>query len=287
MHAYDLFVRVRDDLRAQATDQEWSDLELYRRLDRAYLKVWGEQVTLFESWQVKRATIDVVASTELYSLPVDCKKIVMIEYMFDSLYYPIKNTNYRDLFQYSSAANFSFIDMEEKRYYELDSQIGIVPTPVGAVTAGIRVTYYPHAGHLHSGLVAAVAGTGPTTTVTLATGASTDDDAYNGQYLHIVSGTGAGQKALISDYVGATKVATVVFATAPTTASVYAVHPKSERELDELIILQTCRDCCVRADPAGAKIFAELYAIERKRRVDELEQRNLEPRMVRFIDPNV
>jgi hypothetical protein len=56
--------------------------------------------------------------------------------------------------------------------------------------------------------------------------------------------------------------------------------------MDELIILQADRDLCVVHDPVAAKIFAELYAIERKRRVEEMAQRNLEPRQIRYVDPD-
>jgi len=50
---------------------------------------------------------------------------------------------------------------------------------------------------------------GAATTITLASGASGTDDAYNGLGIYIKSGTGEGQSRTITDYVGATKVATV------------------------------------------------------------------------------
>lgn len=287
MHALDLFTRVRDDLLASAANQKWTDAQVYRYLNRAYRKVWGEQTTLFESWGLKRSTIDLVASTEMYSLPADCKKIVLIEYLYNGVYYPIKDVPYQDTYQFSAAlVNPYTIEINSKRYYELGAQIGVVPTPSSSLVAGIRVTYYPSSGGIHAGTVAAVTGSGPSTAITLATGASDDDDAYNDQYVSITSGTGAGQKAQITDYVGATKVATVTFATAPTTASAYAIWPKTEKEMDELIIIQADRDLLLVQDPAAARLFADVYNIERKRRVEEMEQRNLEPRMVRYIDPD-
>lgn len=52
---------------------------------------------------------------------------------------------------------------------------------------------------------------GSATTITLDTGASAVDDFYNGDLIELVSGTGAtpGTQVTITDYVGATKVATV------------------------------------------------------------------------------
>ncbi len=63
-------------------------------------------------------------------------------------------------------------------------------------------------------------------TITLDAGASAVDDFYNYQVIQIVSGTGAGQARIVSDYVGATKVATVNgnWATNPDNTSVFALR---------------------------------------------------------------
>lgn len=67
---------------------------------------------------------------------------------------------------------------------------------------------------------------GATGTITLDTGASAVDDAYNGMRVGILSGTGAGQERVISDYVGSTKVASVAvnWTTAPDATSVFVVY---------------------------------------------------------------
>jgi hypothetical protein len=71
-----------------------------------------------------------------------------------------------------------------------------------------------------------------TTTITLNTSASTSDDAYNGQLVFIRSGTGQDQIALVEDYVGSTKVATIrtrsangEWAIVPDTTSAYVMIP--------------------------------------------------------------
>jgi hypothetical protein len=63
------------------------------------------------------------------------------------------------------------------------------------------------------------------TTIKLALVSSATDDAYNVMYVTITSGTGSGQVRRITDYVGATKVATVntAWTTTPDNTSVYAV----------------------------------------------------------------
>ena len=70
----------------------------------------------------------------------------------------------------------------------------------------------------------AQAGSG--TTVTLDAGASAVDDFYNTSLITIVSGTGAGQTRAITDYAGATKVATVNnWFTQPDSSSVFVILP--------------------------------------------------------------
>jgi len=66
---------------------------------------------------------------------------------------------------------------------------------------------------------------GAASTITLDAGASGVDDEYNTQYIYIVSGTGAGQRRQITDYVGASKVATVgsAWTTNPDATSVFRI----------------------------------------------------------------
>jgi hypothetical protein len=70
---------------------------------------------------------------------------------------------------------------------------------------------------------------GASSTITLRTDASAVDDAYNGMEVWIYQGVGEGQRKVITDYVGATRVATVAtaWAVAPTSASAYQVSALS------------------------------------------------------------
>lgn len=71
---------------------------------------------------------------------------------------------------------------------------------------------------------AGTASAGSSTTITLATGASTTDGFYNTYTVSISSGTGAGQFRQITGYVGSTLVATVpAWTTAPDATSVYYI----------------------------------------------------------------
>lgn len=75
------------------------------------------------------------------------------------------------------------------------------------------------------GVVSSTAQTGSSSTITLHAGASAVDDAYNGQIIVIVAGTGAGQARQVSDYVGATKIADVSpnWAVTPDNTSIFVI----------------------------------------------------------------
>lgn len=64
-------------------------------------------------------------------------------------------------------------------------------------------------------------------TITLDSNASASDDFYNDAWVFITGGTGAGQARLVSDYVGATKVASVTpnWVTNPDNTSTFAILP--------------------------------------------------------------
>lgn len=70
---------------------------------------------------------------------------------------------------------------------------------------------------------------GASTTITLDASASASDDFYNNAYIFLTGGAGVGQARFISDYVGATKVATVntAWITNPDATTTFAVLPFS------------------------------------------------------------
>jgi hypothetical protein len=73
----------------------------------------------------------------------------------------------------------------------------------------------------------ATAAGGAAGSITLDASASATNDFYNNTLVQIVSGTGAGQSRIISDYVGATQVASVAanWVTTPDNTSVFIIYP--------------------------------------------------------------
>jgi hypothetical protein len=116
---------------------------------------------------------------------------------------------------------------------ELDTGLDALPTAAENADAvwDEATTGHATSGTFGQALVPVRAGTaqaGAATTITLDAGASASDDFYNNHLLVITAGTGAGQARFITDYVGATKVATVAtWVTNPDATSVFVLLPFS------------------------------------------------------------
>tara|TARA_X000001382_G_C3175137_1_gene180819 strand:+ start:677 stop:3271 length:2595 start_codon:yes stop_codon:yes gene_type:complete len=100
-------------------------------------------------------------------------------------------------------------------------------TPSGTVTASSidGAADVTASGHVfHSG-ESSTAQAGASNTITLHSGASSQNDIYNGSTINVTGGTGSGQTRIISDYVGSSKVATVSenWTTAPDNTSTFTV----------------------------------------------------------------
>lgn len=81
----------------------------------------------------------------------------------------------------------------------------------------------------------ATAQAGAASSITLDASASATDSLYFGQRITILSGTGAGQARLITNYVGATKVASVKpnWTTTPDNTSVFVVSPWASVDVEQ------------------------------------------------------
>jgi hypothetical protein len=102
-----------------------------------------------------------------------------------------------------------------------------VTNPAGTLTPSAvagNITLTGSASVFHDGRTG-TAQAGTSTTITLDASAVATNDIYNGSTITITGGTGAGQIRIISDYVGATKVATVstAFTVTPDNTSTFSV----------------------------------------------------------------
>jgi len=78
---------------------------------------------------------------------------------------------------------------------------------------------------------------GTTSTMTLATNASSATNYYDGSILQIISGTGSGQSQIITSYNGATRVASITesWAVAPDSTSVYIIRALGDVEVGAVL----------------------------------------------------
>lgn len=82
-------------------------------------------------------------------------------------------------------------------------------TPIGSITPSSTTADNITLTHNQGGAPAGTAQAGANGSITLHTGASSDDDEFNGLYVKITSNTGVGQVRLITDYVGSSRVASI------------------------------------------------------------------------------
>lgn len=96
-------------------------------------------------------------------------------------------------------------------------------------------------------------------TITLDAAASAVNDFYNDCWVFLTGGTGVGQARLISAYVGATKVASVIpnWATTPDATSTFAVLPQGRVDVGQVAdTAQTARDLGAQLDAAVSSRLA-------------------------------
>ena len=107
-----------------------------------------------------------------------------------------------------------------------------------------------------------IAQAGAAGTVTLDSGASTLDDYYNGQTVMLTAGTGSRQTRVISDYVGATRVASITpnWITAPDATSKFVVLPEGPVSLATLIAQQVA-DEVLKRSVAGVEATAAEWSL--------------------------
>lgn len=122
-----------------------------------------------------------------------------------------------------------------------DNIILVNSGPTATADGGMAIKRYQKPNDLGNGdvvegtpEVSGIAQTGSTTTITLANTASSNTDEYNGWWVKIMSGEGAGQVRRIQGYDGTTKVATIYgtgeedgsnFSPPPDSTSTYGLYP--------------------------------------------------------------
>jgi len=237
---YSLFYSVRRKL-SETTAGYWSDLEVYAELNRAQ-----QHIAKASKCLNKTVTVTTVSGTQTYDLKdnsfsdiIDISKNGVWFYQNGTVYNPLIFKTIKDLNRESPGWLGVAASVPKYYYYNKSSKtIGLHPKPNATNTGDylfVDGSYKPKI--LNAGTAAA----GATTTLTLAAGSATVPypnplaDYYNGLYIEIYGGTGAGEQAEITDY--AASVCTIDFTTTPSTDTVYGMVPEIPEEAHYLMEL--------------------------------------------------
>jgi hypothetical protein len=241
LNLYEQFIEVRKAL-SEASASFWSDLEIYNRLNR------GQTDIVKKSKCLKRTvTITTVNGTQEYGLR-DNSFSDITDIVDGGVYFKINGSTYSPLtFKSKKQLAIEYPGWQgtvagtPSVYYwnKTTKTIGLYPKP-NSSNAGAYL--FVEGYHLPKVLHAGTASSGSTSTIVLPAGSSTlpypstTDDYYNNLYIEIYSGTGAGQKVKITDYVASTRICTATFSTAPDNTSVYGMVPQIPEDAQGLMI---------------------------------------------------
>jgi hypothetical protein len=122
------------------------------------------------------------------------------------------------------------------------------------------------------GFIKGTATAGAADTITLATAPAPEirDDYYNLCYMRLKAGTGAGERAQITDYDGSGLVTTVDFATTPDNTSVYATESELPEGHNEIVAMGAAIRC-IQMDVAQEAKLKHLMAWYRKLEYDLMD----------------
>lgn len=231
LNLYSMFYEVRKEL-SEITAAFWTDLEVYNKLNQAQGHIAAKSKCL-----KKIVTVTTVASTQEYDLKdesfgdiLDISEDGVYFYLNGTTYTPLDFKTRKDLAKESPGWQGASAGTPKAYYWDKTSKtIGLYPKP-NSTNAGaylfVSGYYKPKV------LLAGTASSGSTTTLVMASGSSTvpypstTADYYNNLFVEIYGGTGAGQKAEITDYVATTRTLTAAFTTAPDNTSVFGMIPE-------------------------------------------------------------
>lgn len=209
----------------------WSEARVVEQIDTANALVFGEMYPVKETKTYPtfdEASVSLVTTTEDYNLPGNCRQLLRLVHK-DSDGHVDREILPTDLLSELPG----MVIFGRNRGFRLRPKPSANETWVAQYLAGPTP-------YLHYGTAQTNADTSKIILASSATLGSiaVEDDFYINSWVRIISGTGAGQKRRITDYVGSTKTATVspAWATAPTNDSVYEILPCLDHPLDKAIM---------------------------------------------------
>jgi hypothetical protein len=249
-----------DELSENASD--WEDEELLDYLNMEHRHLFSVVRNLYEDWFNRQYIFPLVANTYRYVIPREIVNPRRFEFINagavtgSSPNYSVDETtadpheiqevqlSSKDNLHYYTSSNRV---VDTNGYYLLDDIIQFLPDTKVGTSYYCRIYYAPTAVDLHR----AVAQAGTASTITLGVNQTPStatttlgyiypiDNYYQGMYVEIISGTGAGQIRRIKQYAGSTSIATVEpdWTTTPGTDSIYSMVSPIKEDFQELLAL--------------------------------------------------
>lgn len=251
MNTYDMLQEVKSRLNIDEDSENphWSNIEILRKIRLAHKRAWMKLSMKRGAWL--GTSSNVTAAAGVITLPDDCGKIFRVEETSTKEQILLKQIQFsRDYFPRISDG---FLENSLEGYLWGNTIQMIQADYAEQVTIFYDIKYVdPICGTADSG-------SGANTLVFKAADRpSVSDDDYNGVYIEIVSGTGIGTVAAISDYVGSTRTATISGTFGSN--SIYGSLLQIPQEAEEAIILEAAKNAAAKP---GSHLKDEYYRLLR------------------------
>lgn len=122
----------------------FTDAMLNRQINFSMNELYADAVEASENFFVKESNISLVVGQELYALPADFYKLILVERVDSVVPVAVKpiDITQRSRYLYSSVNPSSLMTGETRHYLEAGS-IGLVPLPTTAIANAILLHYVP------------------------------------------------------------------------------------------------------------------------------------------------
>jgi hypothetical protein len=264
------------DYIGEATARNWPQVNMFRALNSEYGKMIRDALESDAAYFLTSATTTLTSAT--VALPRHCWKVRSIGVWRDDRWYPIYWINAAEMYQLWQTSD----NTSEARAVRFEGR-NVILEPGYANVSQVKIWYE----RVPAPLIYGTAQAGAAATITLPATASIFDDAYNGDELEILDGTGSGQSNTISDYTGSTKVADVTtWGTNPDSTSVISTLLADPiRNFPTVVCLGAARRLIVkRRDSEVWQMLTEQYREDYKEFKDSLGVRQTDqPRYGHYI----
>src|SRR5574343_37135 len=258
LNAYEMMQDVRSSLN-EATASHWTDLEILRKLNKAQRKI-AIKVSMSGDWFMTKATI--TPSSSLVALPTDCMKPIYLEKSSDGTELPFYLTVRERQLTRTTEITLDALGPDAYMYGDY------IEINQDSFSDSVVLWYEKRIPDLHFG-------TGGSSSDSNALHFQTTnipvprDDYYNSVYVSITAGTGALTRAIITDYVGSTGVATVAGTFG--NDSVYGTETLLPQEAIPLLTLMATTKLLSKPSTAIDPKYWEYLKMELKDAMSDLE----------------